>query len=73
MEDKSAETKAPKSGQSAAPKSGSTEKAVEKAIHEFLDAHLRDSDFSRDTPAWNHFQAGIPVLIESITKAIKEG
>lgn len=47
------------------------EKAVKRGVDAFIDAHLRNSSFSRDTPAWNHFQAGLPVLIESITKEVK--
>lgn len=47
------------------------EEAVKRAVDGFIDQHLRNSDFSRDTPAWNHFQAGLPVLIESITKEVK--
>lgn len=47
------------------------EKAVKRGVEAFLDQHLRNSSFSRDTPAWNHFQAGLPVLIESITKEVK--
>lgn len=45
--------------------------AVKRGVDEFTNVHLRNSDFSQDTPAWNHFQAGLPVLIESITKEVK--
>ena len=45
--------------------------AVARGVAVFMDTHLRNSDFSRDTPAWNHFQEGLPVLIESITKEVK--
>lgn len=37
--------------------------AAERAVERFTADHLRNSDFARDTPAWNHFQAGLPVLI----------
>lgn len=45
--------------------------AVTRGVNSFVDAHLRNSDFSRDTPAWNHFQAGLPALIEAIVKEVK--
>lgn len=48
-----------------------TEEAVRRGVEAFVDGHLRNSDFSRDTPAWNHFQAGLPALIESIVKEVK--
>lgn len=47
------------------------EEAVTRGVDAFVASHLRNSDFSRDTPAWNHFQAGLPALIESIVKEVK--
>lgn len=44
--------------------------AVERGIEAHIAAHLRNSDFSRDTPAWNHFRAGLPDLIGSIVKEV---
>lgn len=41
------------------------------AVEAFLEKHLRNSDFSRDTAAWNHFQAGIPVLIGCIAEVME--
>lgn len=34
-----------------------------KVVEAFFAKHLRDTPFSQDTTAWNHLQAGIPVLI----------
>lgn len=45
--------------------------AVTRGVDAWIDTHLRNSDFSRDTPAWNHFQAGLPALIESIKQEVK--
>lgn len=42
------------------------------AVDKFIAEHLRNSDFSLDTPAWNHFQAGIPVLIGCIASEMEE-
>lgn len=57
----------------AARRSGpSVEQKAKAAIDKFIDLHLRNSDFSLDTPAWNHFQAGIPVLIGAIVSEMEE-
>lgn len=48
-----------------------TEQAAKRAVDRFIDDHLRNSDFSRDTPAWNHFQAGLPVLIGYIAEEME--
>lgn len=50
----------------------SVEQKAKAAVDKFVDQHLRNSDFSRDTPAWNHFQAGIPVLIGAIVSEMEE-
>lgn len=44
---------------------------VEAGIAAFIDTHLRNSDFARDTAAWNHFQAGLPVLTGCIVNALE--
>lgn len=53
------------------PNTDPVEEAVKRGVEAFVANHLRNSDFSRDTPAWNHFQAGLPALIESIVKEVK--
>lgn len=45
--------------------------AVQRGVDNHIATDLRNSDFSRDTPAWNHFQATLPALIESIVKEVK--
>lgn len=45
--------------------------AVTRAVDGFIAAHLRNSAFAQATAAWNHFQAGLPALIESIVKEVK--
>lgn len=50
----------------------SMEQKAKAAVDKFVDQHLRNSDFSLDTPAWNHFQAGIPVLIGAIVSEMEE-
>lgn len=54
-----------------APKKSPTELAIERGVTAFVDQHLRNSTFSQDTPAWNHFQAGLPVLIGCIAKELE--
>ena len=39
---------------------------AEATVAAWIDAHLRNSPFSRDTPAWNHLQAAIPHLIAKL-------
>ncbi len=56
---------------SAQTKSEKLEEAIYRGITEFVNAHLRDSDFSRDTPAWNHFRQGIPLLTKFIAKQLE--
>ncbi len=48
---------------------------AQNAVDKFIRAHIHNSDFSRDTPAWNHFHAVIPALVEIIATefAEKEG
>lgn len=69
MEDKKttvAENAVAKTETAASETHNLVEQAVTRGVEAFIDAHLRNSEFSRDTPAWNHFQAGLPVLIGSI-------
>lgn len=47
------------------------EEAVVRGVDAFVDQHLRNSSFSRDTPAWNHFQEGLPALIGSIVTELE--
>lgn len=47
------------------------EAKAENAVNKFVAEHLRNSSFSQDTPAWNHFQAGIPVLIGAIADELE--
>lgn len=49
-----------------APAKATTKAKVEAGVEAFIATHLRNSSFSRDTEAWNHFQAGLPVLIGAI-------
>lgn len=44
---------------------------IERAIEAWTSAHLHNSPFSRVTEAWNHFRAGIPVLIEKIKQEME--
>lgn len=45
---------------------------VTAAIESWTGSHLRGSDFSRDTAAWNHFQKGLPALIQGIVKEVEK-
>ena len=64
------ETKGAK-GADKAPKVNPLEAKVRAGVDAFIAVHLRNSSFSQDTPAWNHFQAGLPVLIEAIVKELE--
>lgn len=70
---KAAETKAPLTPR---PQIGKVKRTAEErakaAVNKFVADHLRNSDFAQDTPAWNHFQAGIPVLIGCIVSEMEE-
>lgn len=44
---------------------------VEEAIMVWVNGYLRNSDFSQNTPAWNHFMNGLPTLIEGILKEVE--
>lgn len=48
------------------------EAQVTAAIESWTANHLRGSDFSRDTAAWNHFQKGLPALIQGIVKEVEK-
>lgn len=60
------------------PKRATVSKAVRRqakakaAVDKFVAEHLRNSPFSLDTPAWNHFQAGLPVLIGHIVSEMED-
>lgn len=58
-------------GKTVSAKPSAKEEAARRAVEAFVEKHLRNSDFSRDTPAWNHFQAGIPVLIGCIAEEME--
>lgn len=62
-------TDAPKNTKSAARRALETK--AQSAVDVFVAEHLRNSPFSQDTTAWNHFQAGIPVLIGAIADAME--
>lgn len=44
---------------------------IRAGIDAWVASHLRNSSFSADTPAWNHFMDGLPALILGITKEVK--
>lgn len=52
----------------------STEKSVESAIRagvdQWINDHLRNTEFSRDTLAWNKLQAALPHLAGAIIKEV---
>lgn len=45
--------------------------AVEGAVQVWIDGYLRNSDFSQNTTAWNHFMNGLPALIKGIVKEVE--
>lgn len=45
--------------------------AVKRGVDNFVASHLRNSPFSQETAAWNHFFAGIGKLVEGVVKEIK--
>jgi hypothetical protein len=48
------------------------EDQIRAGIDAWIASHLRNSTFSVDTPAWNHFMDGLPALILGITKEVKQ-
>lgn len=44
---------------------------IAAAVDKWAVGHLHNSDFSRDTPAWNHFQASRGALIKEIEQGVK--
>lgn len=44
--------------------------AVNKGVEAWVDQHLRNTDFSRDTAAWNVLQGALPHLAPMITEEI---
>lgn len=45
---------------------------VEAGIAKWVDDNLRNTSFSRDTEAWNHFQAALPALASAIKAEMGE-
>ena len=45
--------------------------AVNGAVMAWVNGYLRNSDFSQNTPAWNHFMNGLPTLIAGIVKEVE--
>lgn len=45
---------------------------IKAGVDAWVASHLRNSTFSADTPAWNHFMNGLPALILGITKEVKQ-
>lgn len=44
---------------------------VAAAVDKWVVEHLHNSDFSRDTPAWNHFQSKKDALVKAIEQGVK--
>jgi hypothetical protein len=44
---------------------------VKTAVEQWINSHLRDSPFSQNTPAWNHFVDGLPALVKGIVKEVE--
>lgn len=44
---------------------------IAAAVDGWVVEHLHNSDFSQDTPAWNHFQAGRGALLKAIEQGVK--
>lgn len=63
-------TKETKAG-SAQPIESPLEAAVRRGVEAWLDQHLRNSNFSQDTGAWNVLQGALPHLAPCITKEVK--
>lgn len=64
---KSEESNSPLAGNS----NGGYSEAIGGAVQAWIDGYLRNSDFSQNTPAWNHFMNGLPTLIEGIVKEVE--
>lgn len=45
--------------------------AVNGAVMAWVNGYLRNSDFSQNTAAWNHFMNGLPTLIAGIVKEVE--
>lgn len=50
--------------------STSKESKVKAVVDGWVSAHLRNSDFSRNTEAWNHLMKSLPKLVEGIVKEV---
>lgn len=46
------------------------EAKIQAAVDRWTSEHLRNSPFSQNTEAWNHFQLGLPALIKGIVKEV---
>lgn len=51
--------------------STANESKVKGVVDEWVNTHLRNSDFSRSTDAWNHLMKSLPKLVEGIVKEVK--
>lgn len=49
----------------------SAEAKVKAAVDSWVNRHLRNSDFSRNTAAWNHLNNVLPNLVEGILKEVR--
>ncbi len=50
----------------------SLEDRVNAAVDGWISEHLRNSEFSQDTPAWNHFNNVRPALVEAVLKGVAD-
>lgn len=54
----------------AKPVARSLEDKIADGVAKWVDKHLRNTPFSADTPAWNHFQAALPHLAGTISEEV---
>lgn len=47
------------------------EEAVRRGVEDFVQQHLRNSVFSRETEAWNHFVNKMEALIKGVVEEVK--
>lgn len=66
---------AKKPAKSRTPLAGKTvtdySESVNGAVMAWVNGYLTNSDFSQNTPAWNHFMNGLPTLIAGIVKEVE--
>lgn len=63
-----AETSAPKGEKAKEP---TLADKIAAAVDKWVVDELHNSDFSRDTPAWNHFQEKRGALVKAIEQGVK--